>query len=145
MRETDSVEHKPCGLLAHAKRPVKFPGRNAILAIGDKPHSRKPLVQAERGILKDGPGFDGELAQRVMATALPSLVPVHKLHLGATASRAGYAIGPALPGEVAEAVLGIGVVHDCGLKRGRPFRFHASRLPKPAGLAKFINALISVP
>lgn len=56
--QTNSVEHEPCGLLGHAKSAVNLIGTDAILAIGNHPHSHEPLIQTDRRILEDGPGLD---------------------------------------------------------------------------------------
>jgi hypothetical protein len=59
--QPDPMKNKPRALLSYAKRPMQFPRTDSILAIRNHPNGRKPLVESERGILKDGPHLDGEL------------------------------------------------------------------------------------
>ena len=59
-REPDARQHEPRGLLGHADGAVQFVAGNAVL-VHQQPHSGKPLVEAERAILEDRPGLDGEL------------------------------------------------------------------------------------
>jgi hypothetical protein len=66
------VEHEPGGLLGDVKRPAQLVARDTVLAIGDQPDSGKPLVEADRRILKDGPDLDRELLLAALALPNPS-------------------------------------------------------------------------
>jgi hypothetical protein len=106
--KADAVEHKPCGLLGNAKRPVKFPRGNAVAVAGDHPHGREPLVQTERGILKDGPNLDGELGQRVTGAALPYATGSDKSDVRGAATGANHhTIRPTACRKVVDAVVGV--------------------------------------
>lgn len=63
-REPNTMEHEPCGLLGNANRAVNLPRANPVLAIGDHPDSREPLIQSERRVLEYGPDLDAELVLR---------------------------------------------------------------------------------
>src|SRR5579871_3558848 len=92
---TDSMQHKPRGLLSNSQRPVNLPRTDAVLAVGNEPHRNKPFVETERGILKDRARLNCELALCVMAAALPTIMLLRKRDFGASACGAAYAIGPA--------------------------------------------------
>lgn len=70
-RIANPVQHEPRRLLSDTERPSKFVGRDAVLAVGDEPNSRKPLVEPERGILEDSSDLERELL--LAALALPNL------------------------------------------------------------------------
>ena len=57
-RKSGAVKHEPRGFLGHAKRPVKFPGRDTVPIAGDHPDSWKPLVQPKGRIFKDSSGLE---------------------------------------------------------------------------------------
>jgi hypothetical protein len=71
-RFTNSVKHKPSSLLGQPQVTGDFVRTDAVLAVGNKPRSRQPLVQRDRGILEDRPDLNGELPLGVMAAALPA-------------------------------------------------------------------------
>jgi hypothetical protein len=60
-RETNPMQHEPCGLLRDTQRSRQLTRGRAVFCVGDQPHGNKPLVQAERGRLKDRPDFRAEL------------------------------------------------------------------------------------
>lgn len=70
-RERGELKHQPSSLLSHSKRAVKFPGRNAVLAVHQHPRSRKPLFQGHRRILKDRSGLERKARLGVSGVALP--------------------------------------------------------------------------
>lgn len=141
VRLSDPVEHEPRGLLTDTERPVEFPGRDAILGISEEPHSREPLVQAKRRVFKDSASLDRELALGVMASTLPALMLRHETDTLTSAGGAYDAVGPALRGEIVQAVLGVGVVYDGFLKSGGRLAFHALTIAENRGLVKFIIAI----
>jgi len=67
--EPDFVKHEPCALLSDADVAVDLIRRNAALAIGDHPYSKKPFVQADWRVFKDSTDLDGELPLRVLRLA----------------------------------------------------------------------------
>ena len=71
--ETNALEHEPCGLLRDADSASDFVRADAVLRVGDHPHARQPLIQAERGVLENRAGLEGELSLRVTGLALPSV------------------------------------------------------------------------
>jgi hypothetical protein len=56
-------------------------GTDAILAVRNQPDSDKPLVEGERGILKDSPDLDGELFPSVLALAFPHPASREESHI----------------------------------------------------------------
>ena len=56
-------------------------GTDAILAVRNQPDSDKPLVEGERGILKDSRGLDGELFPSVLAPAFPHPASREESHI----------------------------------------------------------------
>jgi hypothetical protein len=127
--EPDAVEYEPCSFLSDADGTVNLPRANAILAIGDKPHSGQPLVQAERRILKDSASLDGELPHGVAFITLPAIVLFLKSHVVATAAWANNTIAPTASNNVLAAIDRVRKENNCVFKsRG----FHKS---KYAGIA----------
>lgn len=59
--KADSVQENPSRLLSDAKRAVNLIRTNTVLAVGDHPDGRQPLVKTERAIFHDRAELDGEL------------------------------------------------------------------------------------
>src|SRR5882724_3414792 len=91
--KTQTVEHEPCRLLGYANGAVNLVGGNAVLAVGQHPKRGKPLVEADRGILKDGAQFYGELAATLFA--LPALLALEVIVVFLLAGGTGYTVRPA--------------------------------------------------
>ena len=144
MGEPDAMKHEPRCFLTHSKRSVNLPGADSVLSVRDEPHCRKPFIETERRVFEYRAGFDGELALRMFDRALPALMLFHELHLGIPAGWANYAsIAPALPNQEFHAVLGIGVVDDCGLEGCGNMGFsHTQMIAEKWGLVKSIDAEI---
>src|SRR5258708_3856940 len=49
----DSMKHKPSGFLSQSKIPRNLIRTYAVLTVCDKPHGRKPLVQADGRLVQD--------------------------------------------------------------------------------------------
>ena len=133
--KANPMEHEPCGLLSDTKRPVKLPGANPITVAANHPHRREPLVQAKRGILKDGANLDGELGQRMTGLALPDAPGSDEAYILAAATRANrLSIGPAMRREKGYTVVGVRKVLNRLDQRlwGGLISFHNSTL---AGIA----------
>src|SRR5205823_499870 len=50
--EPQPVHHEPCGLLGNPKSAVYLVGTDSVLRSGNQPHSGKPFIQWDRGILE---------------------------------------------------------------------------------------------
>jgi len=105
--EADAMKHEPSRLLSDLESAANFVGANPVLAVGEHPSRRKPLVEADGGILKDGSHLDGELALGVMAGTLPDAARGAERHALGAASRADNPFRPAPRHKVVEAVIWI--------------------------------------
>src|SRR6185312_5291295 len=93
--QPDSVQHEPSRLLRDAEITVEFPGRNSVLAVHDHPGSRKPLLQRDRGVFKDGSRLQAEAGFRMVTVAFPDAWLRQPRHFFRTAFRALHlAVGP---------------------------------------------------
>jgi len=72
---------------------VDFVGADAVFRIGEHPEGRKPLIQSERRVFKNGPDFRAELA--TARRALPDTARLQKHRISRIAARADNAVGPA--------------------------------------------------
>src|ERR1019366_216752 len=73
-RKANSVKHEPRGLLSHADRAVKLPGRDTVLAVQNHPDSRQPLLKPYRRVFKDGSRLERKARLGVRGVALPYAV-----------------------------------------------------------------------
>jgi hypothetical protein len=141
----DTMEHEPCGFLSHSKRFRNFATANAILAVKDQPHCRKPLVQTERRVLEDSSNLHRELSPRVAFAALPAQLILQEADTRTAAPWTGNAVLPlgATGDEIVQAVLLIREVQDRFLQ-GLWFvcAFHASIVRWNRVLVNYIIALI---
>lgn len=127
--ETNPMIHEPRGLLGDAKIAMHFVAADSVLAIHDEPHGRKPLVQAERRILKDGSGFEAGAWTIMLRIALPDASVGEISDVLGTAMRTPHlTIGPAEFHHESFAVFVIREVDDCFLKCAG--RFHDSSMPE---------------
>src|SRR5260370_23148389 len=95
-RQTDAMEHEPCGFLSYAKRAMKLPRANAVLVVDNHPDSWQPLLQSERPVLEYRSGLQAELRAIVLAVALPDARLFEIDHMVRIAARATHdAIRPA--------------------------------------------------
>jgi len=122
-RQPDSVKHEPCGLLGDAKSACHFIGTHTVLAVRNHPHGDEPLVERQRGILKDGADLHAELFLRVLLFTFPHSASGDKANVSAATGGAGNAIGPAPRNHEFEAVVGVSEVND-GLLEGLWFGAH---------------------
>ena len=117
-RQTDAVEHEPCGLLSDAQSAVDFVAANSVLAIGNHPNCDKPFVQLDRTILENGTDLDRKLAVVVDGLALPLSLILEEHNVIPATGRADYDIvRPAQLRQEFEAIVLIGEVQD-GLLQG---------------------------
>ncbi len=63
------MQHEPCSLLSYAQVPGNLVTGNPILAVRNQPERRKPLVQANRRILKNGANFERKFLFLMIAIA----------------------------------------------------------------------------
>ena len=94
--EAQAMQDEPCRLLSDPDGLGDFVGTDAVLAVDQHPERGEPFVQFDRGILKDGSQFYGELL--VALFALPALLCRKVIVLFMAASRAFRAIRPAEAG-----------------------------------------------
>jgi len=142
-RKPNTMKHKPCGLLGNADGPVKFPRGHSVFAVAEHPNGRKPLIQTERGIFKNGPSLQGELPFGVMAGALPLILILKEADALVTAGRTGDTLRPPASHHVSHAVFGFREVEYRFLK-GPWFVFHASTIRQKRGFVKYIFTIIAV-
>ena len=114
--QSDSMQHEPCRLLSDLEVASNFITADAVLAVREHPCCGKPLVQANRGILKDSPNLDGELALGVMASTLPSAPRGIEANLLRSATGTRNALRPSPYRKVVDAVVRIRKVDNCFLK-----------------------------
>lgn len=120
-RFADAVEHEPRRLLFHADGLPKLVRADAVLAVDDKPHGDKPLVEADRAVLEDGPLLDREHLLCVFVLALPESARGQVAVFLAAAGWAGDAVRPAECNEEVLAAVQIGKVTHRRYQGFRPF------------------------
>jgi hypothetical protein len=133
------MKHKPSGFLGDAKSAVNFVGRDAILAANQHPKGWEPLLQRDRGILKDRSNLDRELATAV--TALPPLLRLEIVGIFGILSPTVWtpgAIWPAHSGNSINANLFIAKELDGFLECF--WAFHAKNISNWRGFVKLINS-----
>jgi len=109
------MKHEPSGFLSHANGPMQFVAADSVLAIADHPDRRHPLVQTDRGILKDRADLDGELF--LASLAEPNLAGAHKrIGVRATARARNFVIRPAHPLGILECAIRVTEVNNCLLE-----------------------------
>ncbi len=111
--EADALQHKPRGLLRHAKRAMQFVRANAIFAVGREPHGGKPLIQTNRRIFKDRPDLGGKLLLRMWGAAFPNLRVFKERHLVRITARTTHDLWPADADKELKSVLWIAEIRDC--------------------------------
>jgi hypothetical protein len=111
-RKTNPMEHEPCGLLSDTKCAANLIGANAVLAVRNHPHSDKPLVERQSGVLKNSSNLDGELFTSVLLFAFPHPASRDEANIFPTTSGAFNAIRPAPRHDEIEAIVRVGKVLD---------------------------------
>ena len=146
LSEPDSMEHEPSGFLSNSQRPMNLARTDTVLAIENHPHCGKPLIKANRRLLKDGTDLDRELPLSVPVAALPAQLVLEEADLIATTDGADNAVLPfgTAKHKVFQAVFRIREVQDRFLQ-GLWFvdRFHDSIVSRQRVLVKYIFALRS--
>lgn len=110
--ETNPMEHEPCGLLSDAKSAANLVRANTVFAVRNHPNSDEPLVERERGILKNSSHFAGELLASVFPFAFPHPASRDESNIIAATSGAFDAIRPTARHDEVEAVVRVGEVND---------------------------------
>src|ERR1039457_4261046 len=109
--------HEPCGFLGDVKIAGRVAGADAVLKITPQPKRRKPLVQAERGILENSASLEREAGHGVPGIALPHAIlsEVGKL-FGAAMGAFHNAIRPAQLHHDLAAILVFAKENHCALE-----------------------------
>src|SRR5579871_409602 len=94
--ETQPVQHEPRGLLSDTDVAREFVAADAVLAVDEHPERRKPLIEADGGILENRSDLDRELL--FAGTALPDHPGFQEGDFLALAVRTSDAIRPAQRG-----------------------------------------------
>ncbi len=137
------VKHEPCRLLGNANSAVKFVTADPVFAVADHPHCRHPLVQPNRGILKDRADLDGELPFATIAE--PQSARLHKRVRVRAATGAGNLVfGPTEPLRILESSVWVTEVNYCLLESYGLFHLShllsKTRIPRFDLCVKYINA-----
>jgi hypothetical protein len=106
--KADTAKHEPRGLLGHTQSPSDFVGADAVLGIGEKPNSGKPLIQSKRRVLKDRPHLDRELL--TADAALPDTPSLEEHRVFGVTVGAGDTLRPAKELKELERDIGISEV-----------------------------------
>ncbi len=105
--EPDAMKHEPRRLLGNLESAANFIGANPVLAVGEHPSCREPLVEADGRILKDGAHLDRELPLGMVGGALPDTARGAERDALRATSRADNPFGPATRNKVAQAIVWI--------------------------------------
>lgn len=106
--QANPMQHKPCRLLRDSKRAMNLPRTDTVLAVGNHPHYREPLVQTQGRFLKDRARLDAELRLGMASLALPETARGNERSVVPATSRANnLTVRPAPRLEVVQAVVGV--------------------------------------
>lgn len=127
-REPQSMKHEPGRLLRHAERAAEFVRADAVAVRREEQHGGKPLVEADRRVLKDGSDLDRELPIALAAT--PSIPVLDSGYVSRAASlmRAGDAVREADTDKEVVRDLLVSEVDDRLAEGSRYARFHAEMI-----------------
>lgn len=142
-REPNPMVHEPRGFLCHAEPARHLVAADTVLAVRDKPHCWKPLIEPDWGVLEDRSDLERGLCAVVSRVAFPQarLFKVRDL-LRLARWATNLAIRPAHFDHEALAVLEIGKVLDRLLES--PWSVHAPNIANESWSVKYISALIRV-
>ena len=122
---------------------MKFVRRDAVLAVGNHPHSRHPLGQRDGAIFHDRADLHGELPLGMVNTALPAALCLEVNRLLATTDWTDNTLRPPLRNEVGNAAV---FVREKGnrflkcLRCSKVFRAHSVKVHYEHGLVKYVIA-----
>jgi hypothetical protein len=136
------VIHKPRGFLHYAKRPRQLIGTNTVFHVNDHPNGGKPLVEANRRILKYGASLSDKLFPASLT--FPDPAGSEKAMLCRVAMRTGDAVRPMNLNHKGQGVIGIREILDSLKKCFRKVLFvHGERrLAQNCGCVNYIITLI---
>jgi len=139
----NAMHHEPCRLLGNSDGPVNLIRRNSVLCRRNDPNRSKPLVQAQRRVLKNRARLCGELPFRMMAPTLPLVLIFEERHVSATTDGTDNTIRPEMLDHVIQAVVLVSKIQDRFLKCLRFLNsvFHESRVPGLCGFVTYVNAI----
>jgi hypothetical protein len=131
----NTVQQEPSRLLCDTQSAVNLVRANAVLAVGQHPHCRHPLIQTDRAIFHNRADFEGELLFATLA--VPHFASLDKgVLVGSTTRASHFASSPAQVLRVVEATVCVGEEDDGLLKCMR--RFHSSNLVQIVLCVKYI-------
>lgn len=139
----DAVQHEPRGFLGDSEGAVDLATAYSVLSVLEHPHSRKPFIETNRGVLHDGSDLRGKLPLGMATAALPAQLILEEANILAATGRADYAILPfrTTGNKIVQAILSVRETLDCFLKGlGFVGGFHTSSLPQDRGLVNYIIA-----
>lgn len=141
-RETQTRQHEPRGFLSHAECSGQFVRTYAVLAIGDEPERREPLLKAKSGVLENGSDLERELALGMFGVALVPALSSEPSHVFRPTGRARhFAIGPADGFDCLTAIVEIPEVND-GFSEGFGLAVYSEPIVRQIrGLVKYIITL----
>ena len=146
--QTDAVKHEPCGFLSYTKGAVDLVGTDAILAANNQPCSREPLLQLNRGILKDSTRLESKrlpLARFMFGVALPYARLGKPANLLSTAARAPYnAVRPTQLDHKFAAMVEVRKPDNRVPKSGWGYVFHEPSMRQISRYVKYIIALVFI-
>jgi hypothetical protein len=116
-RKAYALKHEPSGLLADSGSTANLVTTYSVLTVPEHPHSQKPLIQRNRGVLEDCSYLDAELRLRMARSALPESSRSKERYFPRAASWANrYTVFPATLCKVTNAIVGISEANDCVLE-----------------------------
>ena len=75
---------------------MQFIRTDPVVAVGEKPESREPLLQWDSRIFHHSASLQSELGSFVLGAAMPAVVLLKEQHIFRFAARAHDAFGPAI-------------------------------------------------
>jgi len=117
----DALQHEPCRFLMNSNCPRQFVTADAVLAIGQHPKCRHPLIKGDRRIFHDRANLDRELLLALVAK--PDAASLDKRVLRfATARTGNLAARPAIALGILKSAGRIGEIDHRFLQRFRSFK-----------------------
>jgi hypothetical protein len=109
--ETDTVKHKPSGLLSDTQSPTQLARANPVLGVHNHPKSREPFIKSKCAILKNRSRFGGKLLFAI--AAFPAAASGAERSIIGFATRTGcLAVGPANRNHKCQSAVSVGEVFD---------------------------------
>jgi len=115
-------------------------GAYAVLAVGDEPDGREPLIQPKRAVLEHGARLGRETLLGVLGPAFPYAAGADEPRVVQPARGACDAIRPAKLDDGSQGDFGIGEVAD-GFGEGFGFLLHELTIPQNGSASSIITML----